>query len=114
MKLIYRNKCAKIFFVLLIIAVPVDFSSTLHWYTKQGLRVIAAATKTLSPKMQWKEVDLMARGDLEEKAEFLGLIVMQNSVKVETFPAIKALHDADINTVMVTGRCSSSMRDILT
>ena len=58
----------------------------------------------MSPKVQWKEVDEMVRGDLEEKAEFLGLIIMQNSVKVETFPAIKALHDADINTVMVTGR----------
>ena len=46
----------------------------------------------------------MARGELEEKAEFLGLIIMQNSVKEETYPAIKALHDADINTVMVTGR----------
>jgi cation-transporting ATPase 13A2 len=43
------------------------------------------------------------RPDLEEKAEFLGLIVMQNLVKEETYPAIKALHDADINTVMVTG-----------
>ena len=72
-------------------------------YTKQGLRVIAAATKSLSPKVQWKEADEMARTDLEEKAEFLGLIVMQNSVKEETFPAIKELHDADIVTVMVTG-----------
>ena len=33
----------------------------------------------------------------------MGLIVMQNLVKEETYPAIKALHDADINTVMVTG-----------
>lgn len=72
-------------------------------YTKQGLRVIAAATKSLSPKVQWKEADDMARIDLEEKAEFLGLIVMQNSIKEETFGAIKELHDADIVTVMVTG-----------
>ena len=43
------------------------------------------------------------RADLEEKSEFLGLIVMQNLVKEETYPAIKSLHDADINTVMVTG-----------
>ena len=73
-------------------------------YTTQGLRVIAAATKSLSPKVQWKEADDMSRADLEEKAEFLGLIVMQNSVKEQTFGAIKALHDADIVTVMVTGK----------
>ena len=38
--------------------------------------MIAAATKSLSPKIQWKEADDMSRADLEEKAEFLGLIVM--------------------------------------
>ena len=86
------------------ISVPHDFTSTLIRYTKQGLRVIAAATKSLPPKVQWKEADEMSRGALEEKAEFLGLIVMQNSIKPETFPAIKALHDADIITVMVTGK----------
>ena len=66
--------------------------------------MIAAAKKPLVPNLKWKEVDEMVRGELEEKAEFLGLIIMQNSVKEETYPAIKALHDADINTVMVTGR----------
>ena len=86
------------------ILVPPDFSSTLMRYTTQGLRVIAAATKSLPPKIQWKEADDMVRADLEEKAEFLGLIVMQNSVKEQTFGAIKALHDADIVTVMVTGK----------
>ena len=66
--------------------------------------MIAASKKSLAPNLKWKEIDEMVRGELEEKAEFLGLIIMQNSVKEETYPAIKALHDADINTVMVTGR----------
>ena len=82
-------------------------------YTKQGLRVIAAATKSLPPKIQWKEADEMSRGDLEEKSEFLGLIVMQNSIKEETFPAIKALHDADIITVMVTGKIDELHYDVV-
>ena len=85
------------------ILVPADFASTLQWYTKQGLRVIAAAYKPLNANARWKEVDDMSRGNLEQKAEFLGLIIMQNLVKQETYGAIKALHDADINTVMVTG-----------
>ena len=83
--------------------VPAEFASNLQWYTKQGLRVIAAATKSLNANMRWKEVDDLPRLELEQKSEFLGLIIMQNSVKEETYPAIKELHDADINTVMVTG-----------
>ena len=34
---------------------------------------------------------------------------MQNSVKEETYGAIKELHDADINTVMVTGGNSNNL-----
>ena len=32
------------------------------------------------------------------------LYALRNSVKEETYGAIKELHDADINTVMVTGK----------
>ncbi len=75
----------------------------LERYTKQGLRVIAAASKPLDSGYQWKDVDGMTRSELEQKCDFLGLIVMQNLVKKETYGAIKELHAADINTVMVTG-----------
>ncbi len=83
--------------------IPSDFTSILQIYTKQGLRVIAAATKSLNANARWKDVDEMSRGELEEKCEFLGLIIMQNLVKQETYPAIEKLHEADIETVMVTG-----------
>ena len=83
--------------------VPTDFVTNLQLYTKQGLRVIAAAYKSLNANTKWKEADDMPRLELEQKCEFLGLIIMQNSVKEETYGAIKELHDADINTVMVTG-----------
>jgi magnesium-transporting ATPase (P-type) len=51
----------------------------LERYTKQGLRVIAAAHKPLEAanSTQWKEVDGMSRSELEQKCDFLGLIVMQ-------------------------------------
>ena len=65
--------------------------------------MIAAAYKSLNANTKWKEADDMPRLELEQKCEFLGLIIMQNSVKEETYGAIKELHDADINTVMVTG-----------
>ena len=81
--------------------IPTDFASVLQIYTKQGLRVIAAATKSLNANARWREVDEMSRSELEEKCEFLGLIVMQNLVKKETYPAIEKLHGADIESVMV-------------
>jgi magnesium-transporting ATPase (P-type) len=49
-----------------------------------------------------KSIFSISRGEIEEKSEFLGLIVMQNLVKEETYPAIKSLHEAEINTVMVS------------
>lgn len=52
---------------------------------------------------RWKDVDDQSRQELEEKADFQGLIIMQNLVKEETYGAIRELHEADINTVMVTG-----------
>ena len=81
--------------------IPTDFANVLQIYTKQGLRVIAAATKSLNANARWREVDEMSRSELEEKCEFLGLIVMQNLVKKETYPAIEKLHGADIESVMV-------------
>ena len=65
--------------------------------------MIAAAHKGLDPSLQWGDVDALTRSELEEKAEFLGLIIMQNLVKKETYGAIKELHAADVCTVMVTG-----------
>ena len=53
--------------------------------------------------MKWSEVDELTRGQLEEGSDFLGLIIMQNSLKKETYGAIAELHGADIVTLMVTG-----------
>ena len=82
---------------------PSDFTSVLQIHTKQGLRVIAAATKSLNANARWSEINELSRGELEEKCEFLGLIIMQNLVKAETYPALEKLFQADIETVMVTG-----------
>ena len=53
--------------------------------------------------MKFSEVDELSRPQLEEGADFLGLIIMQNLVKKETYGAIAELHAADICTLMVTG-----------
>ena len=84
-------------------SLPSDFTTILQIYTKQGLRVIAAATKTLNTNVGWSEINELSRGELEEKCEFLGLIIMQNLVKAETYPALEKPFQANIETVMVTG-----------
>ena len=65
--------------------------------------MIGAAHKSLKHGMKFSEVDELSRSQLEEGADFLGLIIMQNLVKKETYGAIAELHKADIVTLMVTG-----------
>lgn len=83
--------------------IPAEFSNLLQYYTKQGFRVIGASAKSLKHGMKWSEVDELSRTQLEEGSDFLGLIIMQNLVKKETYGAIAELHGADIVTLMVTG-----------
>jgi len=83
--------------------IPAEFNNLLQYYTKQGFRVIGASAKSLKHGMKWPEVDELNRGQLEEGSDFLGLIIMQNLVKKETYAAIAELHRADIVTLMVTG-----------
>ena len=43
---------------------------------------------------------------MECDLQFLGLLVMKNTLKVESAPTIKRLQAANIRSVMVTGRQS--------
>ncbi|ROT85511.1 hypothetical protein C7M84_012527 [Penaeus vannamei] len=83
--------------------VPGITEAALEWYTRQGLRVVAVAGKSLQEGLEWEKVDLTPREVLEEGAMFLGLVLLQNKLKVETAPVLAALHQADITTVMITG-----------
>jgi len=44
---------------------------------------------------------------IEKDLDFLGLIVLENRLKPETFPCIQALNDANIRVIMVTGKLSN-------
>jgi hypothetical protein len=44
-----------------LFSVPRDFNSVLMSYTRQGLRVIAAAKRQLNTNLRWKDVDDMSR-----------------------------------------------------
>ncbi|PSN38736.1 hypothetical protein C0J52_15360 [Blattella germanica] len=83
------------------IQMPDNFDGLLMQYTLSGYRVIALAYKDLDPKFNWKQAQRVNRDQSDLK--FLGLMIMQNTLKPETSPAISQLHLAKIRCVMVTG-----------
>ncbi|XP_074651974.1 putative cation-transporting ATPase 13A4 [Tubulanus polymorphus] len=82
--------------------VPTNFDAVLQAYTRQGFRVIALAFR---PLLQTEVYSLQAenRCSLESNLTFLGIIILKNTLKPETIPALEKLTNADIRTVMVTG-----------
>ncbi|XP_041659728.1 probable cation-transporting ATPase 13A3 [Cheilinus undulatus] len=83
--------------------VPQSFTDTLETYTRQGFRVIALAHRQLESKLSWHKVQSLSRDLIETNMEFLGLIVLQNKIKVETAGVLCELQKANIRTLMVTG-----------
>ncbi|XP_050315902.1 polyamine-transporting ATPase 13A3 isoform X2 [Anthonomus grandis grandis] len=81
--------------------IPQDFHDILESYTQEGYRVIAMAHKEL--KMSYAKVQKVQRDALEKDLNFLGLIVLENRLKPETYPCIQALNEAAIRVIMVTG-----------
>ncbi|XP_044255627.1 polyamine-transporting ATPase 13A3-like isoform X1 [Tribolium madens] len=84
-------------------SLPENFSTQLSQLAVQGYRVIALAWKQMPIKFKWKEAQRVKRDVVECDLIFLGLLVMQNTLKPETTPIIRLLHDAKIRTVMITG-----------
>lgn len=83
--------------------IPKDFFERLSEYTAKGYRVIGLAEKKLPPTFKWKESQRVKRYLIECDLNFVGLLIMQNSLKPETTPIIQTLHNANIRTVMITG-----------
>lgn len=83
-------------------SVPDNFHDVLESYTQEGYRVIALAHKEL--KLSYAKVQKVQRELIEKDLTLLGLIVMENRLKPDTTPCIKALNDAQIRIIMVTGK----------
>ncbi|XP_024860631.1 polyamine-transporting ATPase 13A2-like isoform X2 [Kryptolebias marmoratus] len=80
--------------------VPPQFSSTLHTFSSEGLRVLALACKPVDVNSDLMDIE---RADAEKDLQFLGLLMMKNLVKPKTGDVIDVLKKAHIRTVMVTG-----------
>ncbi|KAH1018274.1 hypothetical protein HUJ05_006079 [Dendroctonus ponderosae] len=81
--------------------VPANFHEILESYTQEGYRVIAMAHKEL--RLGYTKVQKVQREAIENELNFLGLIVLENRLKPETFPSIQDLNEANIRVIMVTG-----------
>ncbi|KAI5300506.1 hypothetical protein KEM56_002389, partial [Ascosphaera pollenicola] len=81
---------------------PEDFDRLLGYYTHNGYRVIALASKTIKKYNQAK-VLRATRSEVECDLDFLGFIVFENKLKPITADVIKELNEANIRNVMCTG-----------
>lgn len=69
---------------------PHNYEEILEIYTKEGFRVIGLATKAL-PDMTYQKALGIPRGEIECGLTFLGLLVMENKLKVQTAGVIANL-----------------------
>lgn len=82
--------------------VPINFTDELELYTKQGFRVLGMAYKLLEKNENLRVKDLK-RDEVESDLSFLGLLVMENRLKLETRPVLRELSNSAVRTVMITG-----------
>ncbi|XP_055335607.1 polyamine-transporting ATPase 13A2-like [Paramacrobiotus metropolitanus] len=83
--------------------IPANFHKVLHFYAHQGYRVIAMGYRDLDYRLAYHQLSRLKRETVETEINFVGLLVMQNSLKDETVDVISELNAANIQTVMVTG-----------
>lgn len=80
--------------------VPAKFSSKLHNFSSEGLRVLALAYKPLDTRTDLKTIE---REEVEKDLHFLGFLIMKNQLKPESPRVINILRLANIRSIMVTG-----------
>lgn len=82
---------------------PANFAKVLRSFTMRGFRVLALAHRVLDRRLTWHQMHRMKREQMECNLNFLGLLVMHNTLKSETTPVVRQLRNASIRCVMVTG-----------
>ena len=65
--------------------------------------MLALAHRVLDTKITWHQMHRMKREQMECQLEFLGLLIMHNTLKSETTPVIRQLRNANVRCIMVTG-----------
>ncbi|OGE80297.1 MAG: hypothetical protein A2660_01180 [Candidatus Doudnabacteria bacterium RIFCSPHIGHO2_01_FULL_45_18] len=78
--------------------VPGKLQNQMHTLAKQGLRVLAAASREFDHHPKYKNLQEIV-GDLN----LVGLVALEDPIRDEVIPAIKTTKRAGIRTVIVTG-----------
>ncbi|CAG8502981.1 984_t:CDS:10, partial [Cetraspora pellucida] len=81
---------------------PEDYDELLHYYTHNGFRVIACASKSFTD-LSWMKAQKIKREQVEQDLEFIGIIVFENKLKPGTASVVETLKRAKIRQIMCTG-----------
>ena len=82
--------------------IPADFIQQLNFYTSRGYRVLAMGSKIIN--MDFDHALEVSRSYCEKDLIFLGLLIVQNKLKLATNPTLRILsNDAQIRVRMATG-----------
>lgn len=83
-------------------SLPTDLAAQLQRLTLAGYRVLACGARSLE-HLSEGEMLTGSREELEHELTFVGLLVMENSLKDETARYLRAYHRAGFRQLMVTG-----------
>ena len=82
--------------------IPADFVQQLNYYTSRGYRVLAMGSKLIN--MDFNNALQVNRSFCEKDLIFLGLLIVQNKLKLATNPTLRTLsNDGQIRVRMATG-----------
>ena len=74
----------------------------IYFIKKNGYRVLGCASRSL--KISFRQIDKIERSEIECNLTFLGFLIMENKLKPITSEIIYNLQQANIRTIMVTGK----------
>ncbi|CAG8453049.1 1903_t:CDS:10 [Gigaspora rosea] len=81
---------------------PEDYDELLHYYTHNGFRVIACASRSFAD-LSWMKAQKIKREQIEQDLEFIGIIIFENKLKPGTASVVETLKRAKIRQIMCTG-----------
>ncbi|KAF4610180.1 hypothetical protein D9613_010592 [Agrocybe pediades] len=82
--------------------VPADYDDTYKWFTRQGSRVLALATKEMEA-LSSDKINKLHRNEVESKLIFAGFLVFHCPLKADAIASLKMLADSSHRCVMITG-----------
>lgn len=86
----------------LLKTVPKGYDESYKYYTKQGYRLLALASKTVTEITENVDKDV-ERAEAEKDLDFAGFFICNSPLKSDTLKNIKNLQDAKFNLLIITG-----------